>query len=87
MFFIGVHALSAKGGSALFYIEKLSEKNSEIFFSETNGPIQLKFCVNDPWVILLQVYVFYLPTCISSQMRVRTVLHRKTIGKKFKDLL
>ena len=53
----------------------------KIFSSESTGPILFKFDVNDPWVVVLKVYVFYPPTCIRSQMRLRTVLHRNTMGK------
>ena len=56
----------------------------KIFSSESTGAILFKFDVNDPWVVVLKVYVFYPPTCIRSQMRLRTVLHRNTMGKNSK---
>ena len=43
-------------------------KTSNIFFSETTGPISMKLNVNDPWVMASKVIVFYWPICIRGQV-------------------
>ena len=56
-------------------------ENSNIFFSETTGPISVKFDVNVPLVVPSQNIVFYWLISIRGLMRLCTVLHRITIGK------
>jgi len=59
-------------------------KNSKIFFSETTGPISIKFGVNDLLVMPFHNTVFYGFMSIGALMRTHTVLHRNTIGKNSK---
>ena len=54
---------------------------SNIFFSETTGPISTKFDVNDPWVKVSQNIVFYWPSSVRGGVRPRPLFHRVTIGK------
>ena len=56
-------------------------QNSNIFFSETAGPISMKFHVNDVWVVPFHNIVFYGFMSLRPLMRTRTVLHRNTTGK------
>ena len=56
-------------------------KTSNIFFSETTGPISTKFDVNDPWVEVSQNIVFYWPISNRGRVRPRPLFHRVTMGK------
>ena len=54
---------------------------SNIFFSETTGPISMKFDVKDPLVVPSQNIVFYGPRSIRGQIRGLNILHWKPMGK------